>query len=235
MATKQELFNVVNRMRFLPNSPVTKETIGDVVDMFFVVLKDLSPTLLDKAVLFYLGQANPFFPMPGTLRQKALELQVLALRLPTPTEAWGMVLNRSFTTSTYCEESARLRELITSDPDHYWNNLKQLDNHEKSCSICCPATFEPVYAHPLVARTVRTLGGLDAILTDNQVADRARFIDAYKEILGREMQIIGMVREVREYIEAESERLLLEDERRAAFDTGERVQIMKQLAEGMHK
>jgi hypothetical protein len=78
------------------------------------------------------------------------------------------------------------------------------------------------------------LGGLDAILTDNPVADRARFIQAYDEVLEREQSIVGAVPEVRKFIQENAGRFL--EDRRAAFETGESEEIKRQyryLAERM--
>lgn len=234
MADRDYIDSIVEKLSYLPNCPIKAEKdIVPVSEMFFVILKDLSPALLDKAVLYYLGQSTPFFPMPGTLRQKALELQMAALEIPTGTEAWGMVLNRGYRAAIACGEAEQIRaELSTLVGGAYLAKIKALNMHEQSCGICSPVSFEPVYAHPLVAKTVHMLGGLDAILTDNPTADRARFVDAYNEILERERSKIGMVPEVREYVNA------LTDERRAALDTGEEAEIQQQfrlLAEGMKK
>jgi hypothetical protein len=228
MATKQDVFKILQRIKYLPNCPMNEGNTGEIVDMFFVVLKDLSFELLEKAALFYLGQGNPFFPMPGALRQKALEMQMIALRIPTATEAWGMVLNRQTSQpgaycSVYSDMESELKSLTNG---YYLLKIKEMVRHEETCYICKPTTYEPVYGHPLVAKTVRLLGGLDAILTENPVADRARFIQAYQEILEREQSIVGMVPEVREFVQEQS--LALEEERRSALDTGEKKYIERQ-------
>src|SRR5690606_21047637 len=95
MATKQDVFKILQRIKYLPNSPIDEKNVDQIVEMFFVILKDLPFDLLDQATLFYLGQDTPFFPMPGKIRSKALELQMISLKIPTPSEAWGMVLNRN--------------------------------------------------------------------------------------------------------------------------------------------
>ena len=43
-----------------------------------------------------------------------------------------------------------------------------------------------MYAHPAVAETVRRLGGRSAILTGNTPADRAKFIDAFRDVIDQE-------------------------------------------------
>ncbi len=234
MATKQDVYNIVQRIKYLPNSPIKNGNASEIVEMFFVILKDLSFDLLDKATLFYLGQKEPYFPMPGAIREKALELQMIALKIPTPAEAWGMVLNRNtIQPGAMCDVSAQLHEEAKSlIGGEYLLKLKNITQHEAECEVCKPTTFEASYAHPIVARTVHLLGGLDAILSDNPVADRARFIQAYQEVLLRERTVIGMIPEVAQYVD--EQRLVFEEERRAAFDTGE-AKAIKQLANGMRR
>lgn len=236
MATKQDIFSILQRIKFLPNSPITEKNVDQIVEMFFVILKDLSFDLLDKATLFYLGQEKPYFPMPGTIRSKALELQMIALKIPTPAEAWGMVLNRNVRQpGVICSVSSRLHEEIQGlTSGTYLLKIKEINLHESECSICRPTTFDASYAHPMVARTVHLLGGLDAILSDNPVADRARFVQAYSELLERESSVVGMVPDVRQFVQEQSTALL--EERSAAFETGERQQLdeqFKKLANGM--
>lgn len=221
MATKKDVFDILQKIKYLPNSPMTKDNTAEIVDMFFVILKDLSFGLLEKAALYYLGQGNPFFPMPGALRQKALELQMIALRIPTAGEAWGMVINRGLSQpGVICEKSANMEaELRNVIGGAYILKIREIVDHEKTCTVCKPTNFESVYEHPLVEKTVRLLGGLDAVMTDNPAADRARFLQAYQEILERERAIVGMVPEVKQFVQ---------EERQAALDTGEQKEIARQ-------
>lgn len=228
MATKQDIYDILQKIKYLPNSPMNNGNVSEIVELFFVILKDFSFALLDKAALFYLGQANPFFPMPGVLRQKALELQMISLRIPTATEAWGMVLNRQTSQpGAYCGKYKAIEsELHLLFGGAYLLKIKELVAHEKYCGICKPTTYTPTYEHPLVEKTVHLLGGLDVLLTENPVADRARFIAAYQEILEREQAIVGMVPEVREFVQEQA--WALEEERRAALDTGEAREVRNQ-------
>jgi hypothetical protein len=234
MATKKDIFDILQKIKYLPNSPMTKENAAEIVDMFFVILKDLSFDLLEKAALYYLGQGNPFFPMPGALRQKALELQMIALRIPTATEAWGMVINRKLGQPGVICETAHAMETelkSLSSAGVYLSKIKDLNEHEKTCSICKAPSYEPVYEHALVGKTVHLLGGLDVLLTDNPVSDRARFVQAYQEILERERSIVGMVPEVKQFVQDERQAALETGERQAVFDTGEKKLIERQMKE----
>jgi hypothetical protein len=73
----------------------------------------------------------------------------------------------------------------------------------------------------VVEQTVKRLGGLDALMTDNPAADRARFIDAYREIVSLERKDAGRIPEVSKFIDA----------RRAELAAGQ----MRQLTERMSK
>lgn len=237
MATRQDIFNILQRVKYLPNSPINEKNVDQIVEMFFVILKDLSFDLLDKAALFYLGQDVPYFPMPGKIRSKALELQMIALKIPTPAEAWGMVIKRNrHQPGVICQVSAQLRKEIegVATSGEYFLLIKKITSHESECRVCKPTTFNSEFAHPMVERTVKILGGLDAILSDNPVADRARFVQAYSELLEREISIVGMTSDVREFVDRESTRLL--EDRRNAFETNEREYVdlqFKRLAKGM--
>jgi hypothetical protein len=72
----------------------------------------------------------------------------------------------------------------------------------KACSVCTEGGYRELYASPAVAECVKMLGGRDMLLTDNPTADRARFIEAYREIVARERKKAGMLPQVRAYIDA---------------------------------
>lgn len=147
-----------------------------------------------------------------------------------------MVLKRNtIQRGVICHVSTQLhKELEGVIAGEYLLLIKKIAVHELECRVCKQTTFNSEYAHPMVERTVNSLGGLDAILSDNPVADRARFVQAYSELLEREMSVVGMTSDVREFVDRESTRLL--EDRRAAFETNEREQIdlqFKRLAKGM--
>lgn len=66
----------------------------------------------------------------------------------------------------------------------------------------------PVWSHPLIERAVRSLGWRNLRMSENQSADRARFIQFYEELLERASIEDIMLPEVRGYIEANGARLL---------------------------
>jgi len=66
---------------------------------------------------------------------------------------------------------------------------------------------QPEFSHPLIADTVRTLGWRNLCLSENQVADRARFIQAYEQLQQRAENDAMMLPEVRGYIEVHGKKL----------------------------
>ena len=94
----------------------------------------------------------------------------------------------------------------------------------------------PSFSSPLIARTVRNLGWRNLCLSENQTADRARFVDAYEQLLERASREDMLLPEVRGYIERRGAVLL--EEKHAALETGEREEIDAQysrLARRMEK
>ena len=199
---KPETLEIVNLIKRLPNSPITNgESLNETVTLFFAVLGDLPADMVRAATIQYLSEGNPFFPMPGVLRDKAMELQLLAAGLPTAGEAWGMVLTANRPADpVFCGEGARLRDAV-NNPETYWSSLKAYSAHVDECETCDLGGYRENYGHPAVAETVRLLGGRDVILTDNPAADRARFIEAYREVIHREKMKMSMTPVVAEFVE----------------------------------
>lgn len=66
----------------------------------------------------------------------------------------------------------------------------------------------PVWSHSLVERVVRQLGWRNLRLSEDQTADRARFIQAYEQLLNRAMSEETMLPEVKGYIQSQGGQLL---------------------------
>lgn len=235
MATKPEIMEIVNLLKRLPNSPITDvASLNETVTLFLAVLEDLPADMVKAATIQYLSEGNPFFPSnPGVLRDKAMELQMLAMGIPSPAEAWGMVMAANKPTPhLFCETGAALRDACMSG-ENYGAALAASRQHDKECGICGKGIDEQVndyggfrdeYAHPAVAEAVRLLGGRDTILTDNPVSDRKQFIDAYREVVARERMKMGMTPTVAKFVE--DNRPLMLDDKQSAFDTGERAALL---------
>lgn len=203
MATRNELLEVVNLIKDLPNSPIRDAaSLENTVKLFTAVLEDLPAEMVKVATVQYCSEGNPFFPMPGVLRDKAMELQLLALGIPTPAEAWAMVVNGlKHVESVFCESGAVLRDAVAGDPPDYWKALSDYGDHMDACAVCAIGGLREVYDHAAVSETVKILGGREVILTDNPTADRARFIEAYREVVSRERMKMAMVPKVAAYVE----------------------------------
>src|SRR5690349_9083007 len=90
---KPETLAILDLIKRLPNSPIVdKESGEETLTLYHAVLGDLPADMAKAATIQYLSEGNPFFPTPGVLRDKAMDLQLLAAGLPTAGEAWGMVL-----------------------------------------------------------------------------------------------------------------------------------------------
>ena len=127
-----------------PNWKPSKETY----EVYRWILADVPVEALKVAVWQLLSQPRQFAPSAGELRAAALVLveEATGSRLPTPFEAWEMVID-------YCRERRPIR-------------------------------------NPLVLRAARQLGGLSAIgMSSNPAAERARFIEAYSELLHKVQEL----------------------------------------------
>jgi hypothetical protein len=202
VATKGEITKTILSMRFLPNSPITDQNVASVIETFEQVLSDLPGEVVVAAARQYLSTAT-FFPSPGALRESAIDLQMLAIGIPTPAEAWSMVLGAErFFDTVLCKEGRRFRLALDGvTGGEYWAAMGFYASHVDQCSICVEGGRRETYKHPAVANTVAMLGGREVLLTDNPVADRARFIEAYREVVARERMRAGMIPEVRQYVE----------------------------------
>lgn len=66
----------------------------------------------------------------------------------------------------------------------------------------------PKFSHPLIAEAVRRMGWRQLCLSEDQIADRARFIQCYEQLTNRATKEDILLPEVRGYIEANGARLL---------------------------
>lgn len=125
--------------------------------------------------------------------------------------------------SIFCVDGGTLRGSYIEKQSAVTLNL--YERHMDFCGICKVGGFQENYRHPAVAEAVRLLGGREIILTDNPMSDRARFQDAYREVVARERMKMGMTPVVAKFVE--DNRPLLLDDKRSAFDTGERALLEK--------
>lgn len=187
----------------LKNSPLTREKFSETLESFYDTLGDLPRETLFAAVNQYKSGAT-WFPTAGEIRNQAADLQMLVFGVPTAAEAWAEVLapERAIP-AAYCSEGDRLRRLSENANGDYWKIIAEYTKHRENCAECKDGGLKKIYSHPAVEKTVKRLGGIDAILTavSMRAADRARFIDAYKEILAKEKKVAMMPASVRSYLE----------------------------------
>ncbi len=201
MATIKDISACIKKLSVMPKFLLQENT----PDVWLEVLADIPGAMLEAATLQYLSEKNDFTPVPtaGLLRDKALDLHFLALGVPTAGEAWGRVQDsRKSLGVVFCEDGAKLREeSANAGPSNYWGVMWRYKEHTDNCGYCQaqPSTKDD-YGHPIITEVVDRLGGRDAVITDNPVADRARFTDAYKEIVLRERGKIGMTPNVKRFV-----------------------------------
>jgi len=171
----------------LPNNPIKQDpqSAESVVNLYFAQLGDIPVEFIEAAALQYLGSDNRFFPSnPGTLREIAFDLEMIAQGVPTAAQAWAMVKRGpARIEAQICQTNADLREGLNGTQRDYFQRLGQIADHEKTCDVCMPTSKSGSYGSNAVDQVVRLLGGPDVIMTDNEMADRARFIDGYRELI----------------------------------------------------
>lgn len=205
MATKQTVYKIISMLSFFPNCPITKDNAQAINEMFYAALGDIPDEFLNAAYVQYISGDRPFFPTnPGTLREIAFDLELTANHVPTASQAWAMVIKGpTELRARWCETGALLRDtLLESNHENYGTSRSAYYAHIDACGICCPATRPGEYEHQIVTEAVRRMGGRDAILTDNVAADRARFLEAYREMVINERKILQMVPQVRAMLES---------------------------------
>lgn len=199
MANKSELTTILSSMRSLPMSPFTDpDSVDVVINQYVDDLGDIEYPILKAAAQHYRTSANPFFPTSGQLREKATDLLLLSMGVPTAAEAWANVLDaEQYKPREYCQTGYDMRESYNSTN----GNLVAYIRHESECEICGKVGgFVEVYQHPVVSRVVQMLGGRKNLLTDNLAADRSQFIRAYNEIVTRETKKMSLPEPVKEAV-----------------------------------
>ncbi|MEO6566718.1 MAG: replicative helicase loader/inhibitor [Casimicrobiaceae bacterium] len=66
----------------------------------------------------------------------------------------------------------------------------------------------PVWSHPLIERAMKQMGWRNLRMSENQIADRARFVQCYEQLVDRATRENMLLPEVRGYIEANGARML---------------------------
>jgi len=152
---------------------------------YTMVLSDLDPQLLSGAVAQCLTTCR-FLPKPAEIRAAAFDLRGRAAGLPDPYEGWSSIL-----------EAIRVGAARPIAGEAYLTDETVARRRTALQAI-----------HPLAVRAAFNIGGMPAISqSDNLAADRARFVDAFRELVARQMGDELMLPAVREHVKALSQRL----------------------------
>jgi hypothetical protein len=202
MANKDDVTRALLGLQHLANSPIKDTNVSKIVAQYQADLEDLPADILHAAVVHYRTSPSPFFPTSGQLREKATELLLLAMDVPTAAQAWAQVLEAPRLESVVCNIGNLLYQAVdTASPDDYWTLVMEYKLHCDKCDTCKTGVTYEHYDHPIVARVVKKLGGRERILTDNLPADRAQFIRAYMDIVMRETKKATMPKQLKNAVD----------------------------------
>ena len=128
MATKEQISKLLMEIRHLANSPISGSNVAQIVDIYHSDLHDIDTDLLNAAIVHYRTGASPFFPSSGQIREKATELQLLAMGIPTAAEAWAQVQNAwQYREAVFCETGANIRNSYLENQTV--GELREYDKH----------------------------------------------------------------------------------------------------------
>jgi len=144
-----------------PNFDLKVQTIKIYCEM----LDDLDPELLEQAAKAHMV-TNKYFPSVAEIRENVGKLIERATNTPSPTEAWGEVV-----------EKIRIF-------GHTFYGGKV-----------------PDFSSPIITKVVSYFGWNDLCLSENPIADRARFLQAYEVELDRAREDIRFLPETHNVVE----------------------------------
>jgi len=204
MLDRKFILQTLLRFQYLPNSALkdlSEKQFDSLVDSYFFVLKDLPRQMVEAAASAYLATGR-FFPAPGDLRNKAVDIALLAMDVPTEGEAWGIINQEPLLTSVRCLHGIELQQEAEHETGNaYWAAVAAYGKHVEECPMC---RDEKGFNWPASVKSAfDALGGTRAIFTDNPAADRARFTDNYRRYIEKEVLRLSMPEDVRKYIETE--------------------------------
>lgn len=177
----------------------TGATVEQMVRAYHRVLSDLDADLLNSVADHIMGTST-FFPSAGEIRRAAFHLAEIGLGIPSAQDAWA-------------EVSAMIRKGFWETDKGWWEAR--------------PPNAED-WSHPLVQKAVDAVGGWVALRTsENTVADRARFLQAYDAYVTRHREQERMLPSVRQAVEQ------LGNGERVPQLSGQVEQVVSGLAEKM--
>ena len=205
MATKKEVAELIAVLAV--SFPAFKDKLAQfskddktrMVHAYHIALQDIDVDLLGQVVQHIISTAT-FFPSAGEIRRAAFRLAEIGLGIPTAQDAWA-------------EVSAMIRKGFW-DTGNGWYEAR------------APRTED--WSHPLVQKAVDAVGGWLALRTsENVVADRARFLEAYGVYVSRYREQEQMLPGVRQAVAQ------LGQGERAVTRAGQVQQIVSGIADRM--
>ena len=143
------------------------------IHAYHLALHDLDADLLARVVEHIISEAT-FFPSAGEIRRAAFHLAEVGLGIPNAQDAWA-------------EVSVMTRKGFYYQTKGGWYDVR--------------APKPEDWSHPLVQKAVDAVGGWVALRTsENTVADRARFIQAYDVYVIRHRETERMLPGVRQAV-----------------------------------
>jgi hypothetical protein len=178
----------------------------DTVKVWAVYLSDMDDALLVTSVRKFISSAEHAYP-PSIPEIQSIAAQLVAEvnHLPGALEAWGEVCRAKMPSRTFmhCDTSIDPRGwLMVDDPPHQWS-------------------------HPLVETCALRFGWPRFPSEENEAADRAHFMRAFDEVVKNEIARENRLPQITQFVEAQ--RSLLAEDRRAAFETGEKGEVFQQM------
>jgi len=149
----------------------TKVVMTQAMDIYTLVLQDVEDTVLLAAAKDHVA-GSKWWPKAAELRERAFDVMTNMLEIPTAGEAWALV--------------HRLVRKGRGSPYAIWRNGKRMQWKKQLL---------------VIEKAVECVGGWSGLaMSENGVADRARFYQSYDILVQRERQRLAMLPEVRELI-----------------------------------
>lgn len=202
MANKETVTQALRQLKHLPGCPITDDNVAQIVEQYTSDLMDIPDEIMSAAVIHYRTNPSPFFPTSGQLREKATELLLLAMNVPTAAQAWAQVISAvRFADSVMCPECERLFHAVDGTiGNDYWDAIHAYREHTDTCEVYTKGGYKEVYDHPIVEDIVFDMGGRDRLLEGDISVCRSLFLKGYNEIVTRKIKMATMPLPVKEVV-----------------------------------
>lgn len=171
-------------------SKLQKKDWDRMTTAYLDILGDLPADLLRRAGA-EAAKKGTFFPAASEIRAAAIEMRDAAEHLPTAQDAWA--------------EICRIKDQggITVSQRLAWVTFPDGTREQVCVFTERRAPERDDWSHPLIDQALRGIGGWNMLMdSDLPAAERARFLEAYKDCLKRYRDERDMLPQVREAIEA---------------------------------